>query len=358
MDKGQVEAHNQHLAFLMLETILNQDSKSIHSKAQQWDLEVIIDDIDYGVMKLVPLYFQKLKGIEFSSRYQKRLKVLHKYWWLKTLKNLDRLQEVIDALALNDKEVMLIKGVPILPFYESAVYRPMADLDILVKKDAVLASIAVLKKLGWKATDSSFLDNLLQNPNLCMDFRHSIELEHPAEKTKMDLHWKVGNYASWELTSQVWEKAHQSTEYPTAKIPSLDQVLCMAILHSVDSESKNHYNWIVDVALLNPHLSAEDWDKARALAIHERKLKWFDYGCFLLNRFGVSTPFAFQVSQAPLGRLRKNEFGSKVNLPVYIWKKIQNNLIILSINFPHDKGLRRILLLFRRIAYFGLNRAG
>lgn len=358
MDKGQIEAHNQHLAFLMLEAILSKDIKSIHSKAQQWDAEVAIDDIDYGVMKLVPLYYQKLKGIDFTTRYEKRLQVLHKYWWLKTLKNLDRLNEVIDALVQNEIDVMLIKGVPLLQYYESAVYRPMADLDILVKKEAVLACVAVLEKLGWKATDTFFMTNLLKNPNLCMDFKHSIELEHPGEKTKMDLHWKVGNYASWELTSQVWEKAHQSKDYPTAKAPSLDQLLCMAILHSVDSESKNHYNWIVDVAKLMPHLSSKDWESARTLAIDECKLEWFDYGCFLLNRFGASTPFDSQVSQAPLGRLKKKEFGSKVNLPGYLWKKIQNNLIILSINFPHDKGLSRIWLLIRRLAYFGINRAG
>jgi len=358
MDKLAIEQLNQHLAFLMLEVILGKDKEANLSKAQKWEHEVSIDDIDYGVMKLVPLYLRKVKEIGFQSVHEKRLKVLHKYWWLKTLKNLDRLSEVVVALATKGKEVMVIKGVPVLIYYEENVLRPMADLDILVRKEEVLDSICILEEMGWKSTDPAFLNRLRKSPILCLDFKHSIELEHPEEKTKMDLHWKVGNYASWELTTQVWENAHNSSQFPQAKSPELGNLLCMAVLHSVDSESKHHYNWIVDIAKMQADLTEEIWSKARNLAKSEYKENWFDYGCFLLQGFGIKVPFQSQVTEAPFGRLRKIDFGSKLNFLNYFFKKIENNMIILSINFPHDQGFQKIYRMFRRMAYFGLNRAG
>jgi hypothetical protein len=358
MDNETIERLNQHLVFLMLEVILEQDLNSNFNNAHQWDKEVIIDDIDYGVMKLVPLYLQKLKEIGHFSPHEKRFKVLHKYWWLKTLKNLDRLKEVILALSNKGKEVMLIKGIPVLSYYDAPVYRPMADLDILVKKEEVFNCLSILEEMGWKCTDSFFLTNLQKAPSLCLDFKHSIELEHPEERTKMDLHWKVGNYASWELTYHVWSRAQPSDEFQSAKIPELSDLLCMGILHSVDPESKHHYNWIVDIAKLYPHLTREIWESSRNLAISEQKQNWFDYGCFLLNRFGINTPFESKVTEAPIGRLKKKEFGSKFNILRYFWKKTENNLVILSINFPHDQGFQKIYRLISRLAYFKLNRAG
>lgn len=341
----------------MLEVILSNENEQSLTKARQWEEEVFMDDIDYGVMKLVPLFLQKLKEINFTTRHEKRLKVLYKYWWLKTLKNLDLVREVLLAFSTHEKSVMLIKGVPVLKYYEKAVERPMADLDILVKKEDVLDIIHIFADLGWKCTNSLFQKNLQKKPGLCLDFKHSIEFEHEGDGVKMDLHWKVGNYASWELTEQVWAKATDSQDYPKTKIPELSHLLCMSILHSVDSESKNHYNWIIDVDKLGAELTQEIWEKAREMAKSEHKEDWFDYGCFLLNQFGVKTPFVSQTKNtAPVGRLTKQEFGSKLNFLRYLWKKTENNLTILSINFPHDRGLVKIYRMSRRLAYFRLNR--
>lgn len=358
MDKLANEQLNQELTFLMLEVILETDKNANLTKAQQWDEEVVIDDIDYGVMKLVPLYLRKLKEIGFHSNHEKRLKVLHKYWWLKTLKNLDRLAEVVEALTGKNKVVMVINGVPVLAYYDENVLRPMADLDILIHREEVLDSISMLESIGWKSTESAFLKRLRKAPGLCLDFKHSIQLVHPKENTKMNLHWKVGNYASWELTSQVWKNAQNSSYFPKAKEPELSDLLCMEVLHSVDFQSKNHYNWIVDISKMQADLTDEIWNKARRLAQSELKENWFDYGCFLLQKFGIRVPFRSQVKDVPFGRLRKIEFGNKLNLPRYLVKKIQNNLIILSINFPHDYGFQKVYRMIRRMAYFRLNRAG
>jgi hypothetical protein len=358
MDKGAIEALNKQLAILMLEVILGKDKESISAKINQWDREVIIDEIDYGVMKLVPLFLKKTKDFQIPSIHEKRLKVLHKYWWLKTLKNLDRLKEVVDLLVANSIEVMLIKGVPVLPFYSDSVYRPMADLDILIPKRHVLESIQLLEQYGWKCTNPSFLLRLRKAPSLCMDFEHSIELAHPVEATKMDLHWKVGNYASWELTEHVWKTAQFSQQFPSAKSPELSNLLCMSILHSVDSESKHHYNWIVDVAYLMGSLSNVHWEKAAALAKHEQKDQWFGYGCFLLGSLGVHNPFDAIPYPSPKGRLTKEEFGSRYNLPLYVWKKVVNVQLMLQVSFPHDHGLQKFRRFCQRVAYLRLNRMG
>jgi hypothetical protein len=352
------ETLNRALSYLMLQVILGKDPETQSALAKEWDERVMIDDMDYGVVKLVPLYLQKLKDLRYTSSHEKRLKVLHKYWWLRTLKNLDRLKEVVLTLTNSGKEVMLIKGIPVLPFYEGPVYRPMADVDILVKPNEVLNALAILEVNGWKSTDLGFLKRLRRFPSLCMDFKHSIELEHPQERTKMDLHWKVGNYASWELTHQVWASAIPSAEFSPASFPDLAHLLSMAILHSVDSESKHHYNWILDIAQLSPHLTPQIWQQAQQLAESEGKRNWFDYGCFILNQFGIQTPLELSATTPPMGRLPKSEFGSRLNFPRYILKKIENNFTILRINFPHDQGLKKVYRMMRRMAYFGLNRAG
>jgi hypothetical protein len=353
MDKNDL---NRDLALMMVETILTKDNNNALDIANRWDNQVIIDDIDYGVMKLVPLYYQKLKDIAHQSKYENRLKVLYKYWWLKILKNLDRLKEVLMLLKLSDIQVMLIKGVPILPYYAAPVYRPMADLDILVKKESVLKTMELLSEQGWKPTDLSFYQDLKKSTNLCMDFNHSIELEHIQEKTKMDLHWKVGNYSSWELTDRVWKNSIQSTQFSGERQPNLPDLLAMTLLHSTDSESKHHYNWILDVAMMESVLLPNVWEQAMEQASMESKKGWFHYGCHVLSNFGLKTPFSSLNKKPPQGRLRKEEFGNRIIFPRYIWKKIKNTLIIIDINFPHDRGLKKIKTIFRRIAYFKLNR--
>jgi len=352
----KIEELNHRLAWQMLLVILSKDPEEVKRLAASWDKDVILDDIDYGIMKLIPLYFFKLKETGIISIYDKRLKVLYKYWWLKTLKNLDRLREVLEFLSLENKEVLVIKGASLLSFYKEAALRPMADFDLLVRKDQVVHTLQLLEKEGWEIADSFFYKNLLRKPALCMDFKHSIELVYPAEKTKLDLHWKVGNYSSWELTEQVWNNSGPSDQLQGAKIPFNPYQLVMGILHSVDSESKDHYNWIIDVAKMIPFLSQEDWEIARNCAVSEKKSEWFDYGIFLLKKAGLEVPQVEVVSWSPEGRLVKSDFGSRINLPRYLLKKIQNNMIILNINFPHDSASLRVKRMFDRLRFFSLNR--
>jgi hypothetical protein len=350
------EELNGQLAWKMLLVILSKDTDEVKRLAVSWDKDVILDDIDYGIMKLIPLYFKKLKESGIISIYDKRLKVLYKYWWLKTLKNLDRLREVLEILSHENKEVMVIKGASLLSFYTEEVMRPMADFDLLVRKDQVIHTLQLLEKEGWEIADSFFYKNLLRAPELCMDFRHSIELVHPAEITKLDLHWKVGNYSSWELTEQVWNNSGPSDQFHEAKIPSTPYRLVMGILHSVDSESKDHYNWIIDVAKMIPFLSQADWEFARNCAVSEKKSEWFDYAMFLLKNAGLEVPQVEVVSWSPKGRLAKSDFGSRINLPRYLLKKFQNNMRILNINFPHDSVALRAKRMLHRLRFFSLNR--
>jgi hypothetical protein len=354
--KIKTEELNRRLAWQMLHVILGSNPEGIEKGARAWDRDVVIDDIDYGVIKLIPLYFLKLKEAGIVSTYDKRLKVLYKYWWLKTLKNRDRLREVVEILNLRQIEVMVIKGASILSFYKDAVLRPMADFDVLVPKHQVLGVLELLEKEGWEISEPFFYKNLKHRPDLCMDFRHSIELVHQAEKTKMDLHWKVGNYGSWELTQQVWDSSLPSDQFDGAKIPSTRYQLVMGILHSVDSESKDHYNWMIDIALMIPFLSGADWEFARDCAVSEKKSDWFDYGIYLLKKVGLDVPQIEVVTNPPQGRLTKSEFGVKANLPRYLWKKIKNNMIILDINFPHDSKPKRLKRMIDRLRYFSLNR--
>jgi len=354
MDQNEL---NTKLALMMVEAILTKDQEQAVQIASRWDSQVILDEIDYGVMKLIPLFFQKLKEIGHKSSYEDRMKVLYKYWWLKTLKNLDRLKEVLSLLRTSNIQVMLIKGVPVLSYYDAPVFRPMADVDILVKKESVLTVIELLSEQGWESTDQTFLKNLKKSTELCLDFNHSIELEHIQEKTKMDLHWKVGNYASWELTSQIWKNAVPSPHFLGEIQPSLPDLLAMTLLHATDSESKHHYNWILDVAMMEKVLLPNVWEQANQLASEEKKQNWFHYGCHVLSTVGIKNSFSSLNSNPPQGRLTNKEFGSRLFLPKYIWKKIENNLIIIKVNFPHDRGLKKIRILFRRLAQFSVNRS-
>lgn len=352
----QTEQLNRQMALLMLDVILASDKTAAIKKAAFWDQQIQIDDMDYGVMKLIPFFLHQLKKLSYESLHQNRLKVLYKYWWLKTLKNLDQLQEVIALLRSQQIPMLLIKGVPLLPYYPARELRPMADLDILIPREDVMGAIEQLRAAGWIPKDGSFYQRLKSNSDLCLDFNHSIELEHVEGKTKMDLHWKVGNYASWDLTQTIWANGIPSAQFEKVFQPSLADSLAMTLLHASDSESKHHYNWILDVKMMEKDLSPEVWQAACELAQAEKKEDWFDFACHTLLQRGIEAPIPSRIITPPAGRLTKKQFGNKKNLPRYLWKKIENNLIILEINFPHVRGFQKLKLFVRRITYFLMNR--
>lgn len=317
---------------------------------RNWEDEMVIDDMDYSSMRLVPFFFHKNQQSGIITKYDKRLKVIYKYWWLKTQHLSNQLIKVHVAFKNAGIAVVVIKGASIMTSYERPEFRPMADFDLLIPITAIKATLLILENMGY-LPDKIMEVHLRKNPNLFADFAHSIECVHQVSDTRIDLHWKIGSLCSIQFTNNLWLNLDNYEAMPNALKPQLAYEVFMIIIHAVMDRSRDNLNWIIDIAMLNRRNDRSFWEEARQLALIEKKEDLFDYGCFILLKYGVYAPEPVK-SIKPRTLIYFNKDQQIGTLKLYA-NKINNFLIYLKYLYPNlsaaakfYQGMRRIKLFF------------
>lgn len=285
----------------MLKACLSDNREEVTAAASQWDKEIVMDDLDYSMMRLVPLFYLNIRKFGYKSGHEKRLLVLYKYWWLKSEHIRDTVCKATETLNGIGITPIIIKGAAITRYYAEPVLRPMADFDLMVPAEDTLRAYRALTRNGWQSTETRSEFLLLNHNKLFTDFYHSIELENRKDGTKMDLHWRVGNFCSWEFTSEIWRNIEPSIRIPGSYTLKLEYELCLMLLHASMYGSKDNLNWIVDIHTLREQLSRDQWSKARELAKMEQKHAYFDQAIRELRDHGIDPPLPSQaVKRLPI----------------------------------------------------------
>lgn len=100
----------------------------------------------------------------------------------RTRRMLDNAVEFLQALAVEDIKVVLLKGAVLAAlYYPDNLARPMADLDILVRKQELKRSVEILVELGYRfysrsAEDEVFLRGERKENIWAADNVHPLEL--------------------------------------------------------------------------------------------------------------------------------------------------------------------------------------
>ena len=308
----------------------------------QWEQHVSIDDLEYDSMRLAPYLLYQISQNKLPCIHEKRLKVLYKFWWLKTNHLVDQLKIACDALNQHGILPVVLKGGSLMYYYPDPVLRPMSDIDLEVPFSDIEKTLSVLKNIGytWKRKELKFIKYF---PKAIFDFYHAIGLKHEKLGVEIDLHWRAGSLLSYGFTKKMMDNliAHPSIE--SAKRPSLAYELCLTILHAVSSKNRDNLNWVIDVHILNQVADIPTWQTVYALAEEENKLGLLQEGILFLEANGIQIPIKFNTSlpNKPILLTQNKEF-SELNNPLKIcYKRYKNSVLIVKELFPEASYFKR-----------------
>ena len=278
----------ENVSEVMLNGCLSSSYDEVLKYSKKWDQTIDIDKIDFRGMRLAPYYLNNLKKFGVKSKYEKRLKVLYQYWWLKTKFLQDQLQIICNKLANNGIEPMVFKGCSLMYYYEKPELRPMSDIDIFVPYNKIHKTFQVLQDLGYNFIQPFFKLFFEKYPKMASDFMHAITFRNEKLNVEVDLHWKIGGLISSNLSDVVYNEKIQHQEIRNAFSLNVAHEVLATILHAEISNSRDNLNWILDINKLVKKTDSNDWNTILNLAKKENKSEFLYRGVEDLQKFGVN----------------------------------------------------------------------
>ena len=333
---------------LLVQACLSTNKEEQQALVSEWENLVAMDHLDNGSMRLAPLFFHKNQLAGIATKHDKRLKILYKYWWLKTNHILNQVGQVYKVLNDNGIKAVLIKGTAIITRYEKPELRPMADFDLLIKPANVQPALKILRGLGYSANEVSaaMLD---LNPASAFEFDHAIDLVHTMTDTKFDLHWQMGSLCSTKFTDDLWLNVTDSHLVPGAIKPALVYEAYFIIIHAITSGGWDNLNWIIDVNLLN--LTPRDWDAVRKLAAAEKKEDLFNHACCILLTHGVAAPPSQKTKSPKLPWIISEKSAAAMSRPRLFTLRLLNIFRYAKYLFPYSTVTGKLYNSFRRNSF-------
>jgi hypothetical protein len=334
---------------LILRACLSNSPDMRLALVREWEQNVVMDDMEYDSMRLVPLFLYKNQQAGIETKHDNRLKIVYKHWWLKTQHILNQMKIVHAAFKGKGIDAIVIKGASIMTYYERPELRPMGDFDLLVRPGELTEALKILVEMGY--VPDKFIEIILnKNPALTIEFEHGIECIHTITGTKVDLHWRVGSFCSTTFTEQLRLNLTDCETIPHATKPQLAYEVFMTIIHAVMYGEKDNMNWVIDISLLN--LTPVDWAEARTLAVDEDKQDLFDYGCIILLNNGVNAPRPLKVIKPKTINVNylnkeKKPFWAKLYA-----EKLTHFFLYLKYLFPYSSVTYKFYYGLKRIQFF------
>jgi hypothetical protein len=328
------------------------DRQTQETNVRQWEEKIVIDDMDFSSIRMMPLFYYRNQKAGIQTKHDNRLKVIYKHWWLKTQHIVNQLKAVHETFTKNGIATVIIKGASIMEYYELRELRPMADFDLLVKPTDAAKALAILQQMQYTFTDVTGYA-IKQHSELVTTFSSSLECTNKVNGTKLDLHWRLGSGCSFPLTYDLWEHLVDYCVLPGAKRPELAYEVFLIIIHAIESKRRDNLNWITDINTLNNRYDGSFWQTARKLAIREKKLVMFDYGCHLLIQYGVYAPTPEKVIVPSI----HNSLIAKATRNIGPLRQLRLKIFNLNCLYPNSNFAFKSYQLLRRVKlYFIFNK--
>jgi Uncharacterised nucleotidyltransferase len=260
-----------------------------------WRAGVNLDDnLDRGSFRLLPMLFHNMRRLDVRDPLMGRLRGMYRLAWYENHVLFDEAKSVVAALEDNGIATLLVKGVPLtFIYYRNHALRPMADVDIVVRRGDVRRALALLDSLGWRRSVPLSDDDL--------EFRHAIQLFGPKNR-ELDLHWHVLYEANDPAADEHFWSGAQPFDFAGVDTRTLDptDALLHVVVHGVRWNAEPPTRWVVDaMAIMRGGRFPPDWK--RMLRFAER---WR-----LTHRLGLGLAYLAEHHAAPipadvLGELR------------------------------------------------------
>jgi hypothetical protein len=242
----------------------------------------------WSIVRLLPLVYDNLRRQGLQDPLMARLKGVYRRAWCENNRLFHAVAPVIDRLAANGGEVLLLKGAPLVRcYYRNLALRPMADLDVVVRESRLAEAMAILRASGYRSRVAMTSD--LQR------FSHALQFVHP-KGAQIDLHWHVLFEAPSEGADRAFWAATEAGEFLGIPVrqPDPTSLLLQVIIHGVRANEEPPIRWIPDaLTILRTPGTALDWQRLVDLALSHKLTHRLGLGLrYLAESFEVTIPAA------------------------------------------------------------------
>jgi len=182
-----------------------------------------------------------------------------------------QVQALLTALLAAGIDVLLLKGIALAYIvYPAPHLRPRADIDVMIRREAIDQTERVLAARGWTRPTE-------REAELSAAQRHYVRSGPRGTLQHLDVHWKIANpqtFANALAFDDLRARAvHIPALGPGAWTLSRPDALFLACLHRIaHHDDALHMLWLWDIHLLCRGLSAAEADRVVALA--DRSAMW------------------------------------------------------------------------------------
>lgn len=283
------------------------------SRWSKWSSDIIFDDIDPAIVRLLPLLSMRLDENQIRGPLARRIHGVYKFAWFKNQQLMSALSPVLEACHDKDIPVLLLKGLPLLlEVYKNTGARLLGDGDILIQPKNALLVFELLNDLGWRHKDPSLVGLKKFGLN---DVVHATTFINESG-VHLEVHWHVYHIDPHpDLARLIFlrdiKPKHQSDcfwqdsltidkENFSFSMPSITDLFIHVVIHGAEGNNRRPLRWVADAIWLLRHHQI-DWDQV--LNRVEREGHTFHMQIavdYLIKRFDISFPASFITSLGSL----------------------------------------------------------
>jgi len=232
----------------------------------RWLLEIDLDAMDYPTLRLCSPLLKKFGGALAGTPHYERLKGIYRYFHFRTHLIAAAGRRAVMGMLDAGIDVVLFKGIAIaLKYHGGIAVRPMADVDLLVRRASLPQAEEVLRQYGYRY--------LNPEENRATDVHAHQYIS--ADYSSLDLHW----YSLYEsphagIDDRIWQRAEVlDWDGLVVKVMSPEDLLLTSMVNGVrDYPIRPH--WIHDVATIvesEPVISWNNvWEEAKKRRLREQ----------------------------------------------------------------------------------------
>ena len=232
----------------------------------RWLVEIDLDAMDYPTLRLCSPLLKKFGGALAGTPHYERLKGIYRYFHFRSNLIASAGRRAVLGMLDAGIDVVLFKGIAIaLKYHGNTAIRPMADMDVLIRRESIPQAEEVLRQYGYRYI----------NPEEKKSTDVHAHQYINADYSSLDLHW----YSLYEsphagIDDGIWKRAGVlDWNGLVVKVMSPEDLLLTSIVNGVrDYPIRPH--WIHDVATIVASEAvipwAKVWEEARKRHLREQ----------------------------------------------------------------------------------------
>ena len=289
----------------------------------QWKKEFGFEDINYALLKLMPLLYLRFKKLNIVDEMTAKMKGMYRMTWYKNQLILNSVKNIVFMFNKENIPVILLKGVPLLDnVYKDRGARSLGDADILIDQQYIEKAQKIMVSNGWQYLDPShFYINRFKEPLT----KNKIDKEVTFTNNKnveIDIHWSLFPFLVRENMehpmsyNEVFKYSIlyniEGVEY---RMPCMEDMIIHIIIHGAERNNHRTLRWVVDVVSIIK-TAPINWvfliERIKKFKVEVEINVAFSY---LLNNLSIFIPESFieELTKLTIEKNKLNEYYKKMN---------------------------------------------